>query len=70
MPERRAVAGPTVMQSEPNVTPMIDVLLVLLVIFMLLVPLPRRPVGLRRPSIAPWRAAPAPRIMRVRCAEP
>ena len=50
MPERRAVAGSTVMQSEPNVAPMIDVLLVLLVIFMLLVPLQRRHVTVQLPA--------------------
>jgi biopolymer transport protein TolR len=53
MPERRAVAGSTAVQAEPNVAPMIDVLLVLLVIFMLLVPLQRRHVTAQLPAREP-----------------
>ena len=38
---------------EPNVTPMIDVLLVLLIIFMLLVPMSRKAIDLRLPDPNP-----------------
>jgi len=34
-----AIGGPGVLNAEPNVTPMIDVLLVLLIIFMVITPL-------------------------------
>jgi biopolymer transport protein ExbD len=45
------------LQNEPNVTPMIDVLLVLLIIFMMVIPMSRRAIDLQlpdpRPSTAP-----------------
>ena len=45
------------LQNEPNVTPMIDVLLVLLIIFMMVIPNSRRAIDLQlpdpRPSLAP-----------------
>ena len=37
------------MQAEPNVTPMIDVLMVLLIIFMVIVPMSRRSVDVQLP---------------------
>ena len=38
------------LQNEPNVTPMIDVLLVLLIIFMLVVPMSRKAIDLQLPD--------------------
>ena len=38
------------MQAEPNVTPMIDVLMVLLIIFMVIVPTSRRALDVQLPS--------------------
>lgn len=43
--------------NEPNVTPMIDVLLVLLIIFMMVIPMSRRAIDLQLPDPNP---APAP----------
>ena len=45
------------LQNEPNVTPMIDVLLVLLIIFMMVIPMSRRAIDLQLPDPNP---APAP----------
>jgi biopolymer transport protein ExbD len=39
--------------AEPNVTPMIDVLLVLLIIFMLIVPMARKAIDLQLPDPNP-----------------
>lgn len=39
--------------SEPNVTPMIDVLLVLLIIFMLIVPMSRKAIDVQLPDPTP-----------------
>lgn len=39
--------------AEPNVTPMIDVLLVLLIIFMILVPMSRKALDLQLPDPTP-----------------
>jgi biopolymer transport protein TolR len=41
------------MSAEPNVTPMIDVLLVLLIIFMIIVPMSRKAVDLQLPPRDP-----------------
>ena len=41
------------LQNEPNVTPMIDVLLVLLIIFMMVIPLSRRAIDLQLPDPNP-----------------
>jgi biopolymer transport protein TolR len=43
-------AGVNRLQNEPNVTPMIDVLLVLLIIFMLVVPMSRKAIDLQLPD--------------------
>src|SRR6478672_11723487 len=43
-------AGANRLQNEPNVTPMIDVLLVLLIIFMLVVPMSRKAIDLQLPD--------------------
>jgi biopolymer transport protein TolR len=41
------------LSNEPNVTPMIDVLLVLLIIFMLVVPMARKAVDIQLPDPTP-----------------
>lgn len=47
--------------AEPNVTPMIDVLLVLLIIFMLIVPMARKAIDLQLPDpTAPQSPTPDP----------
>ena len=43
-------AGATGLQNEPNVVPMIDILLVLLIIFMLVVPMSRKAIDLQLPD--------------------
>ena len=45
--------GPKGLTNEPNVTPMIDVLLVLLIIFMLVVPMSRKAIDLQLPDPTP-----------------
>jgi biopolymer transport protein TolR len=42
--------------NEPNVTPMIDVLLVLLIIFMLVVPMARKAIDIQLPDPTPQTA--------------
>ena len=51
--------------NEPNVTPMIDVLLVLLIIFMLVVPMSRKAIDLQLPDPNPNEpmANPPPQIV-------
>ena len=49
----------TGLQNEPNVTPMIDVLLVLLIIFMMIIPMSRRAIDLQLPDPNPQIATPA-----------
>ena len=46
------------LQNEPNVTPMIDVLLVLLIIFMMVIPMSRRAIDLQLPDPNPAPAQP------------
>ncbi len=41
------------LQNEPNVTPMIDVLLVLLIIFMIIIPLSRKAIDVQLPDPTP-----------------
>ena len=48
-----AGGGDTNLTNEPNVTPMIDVLLVLLIIFMMVIPLSRRAIDLQLPDPNP-----------------
>lgn len=47
---RATAMGRVSMNAEPNVTPMIDVLMVLLILFMLMVPMSRRTVDVQLPS--------------------
>ena len=51
--------------NEPNVTPMIDVLLVLLIIFMLVVPMSRKAIDLQLPDPSEQQssATPPPQIV-------
>jgi len=46
-------SGSTSLTNEPNVTPMIDVLLVLLIIFMLIVPSSRKAIDVQLPDPTP-----------------
>jgi biopolymer transport protein ExbD len=57
--------GPKGLTNEPNVTPMIDVLLVLLIIFMLVVPMSRKAIDLQLPdpTEAPPSGPPPPQIV-------
>jgi biopolymer transport protein TolR len=48
-----AVGGTGSLTNEPNLVPMIDVLLVLLVIFMLMVPMNRRVIEIQLPDPKP-----------------
>jgi biopolymer transport protein TolR len=48
-----AGGGGTALTNEPNVTPMIDVLLVLLIIFMLVVPMARKAIDIQLPDPTP-----------------
>ncbi|CAN5207892.1 biopolymer transporter ExbD [soil metagenome] len=47
------VGKPDALNNEPNVVPMIDVLLVLLIIFMLVVPMSRKALDLQLPDPTP-----------------
>ena len=49
-------SGVTTLQNEPNMTPMIDVLLVLLIIFMLIVPSSRKAIDVQLPDPTPTTA--------------
>jgi biopolymer transport protein TolR len=48
-----AASSATGLTNEPNVTPMIDVLLVLLIIFMLVVPRARKAIDIQLPDPTP-----------------
>ena len=48
-----AANSATGLQNEPNVTPMIDVLLVLLIIFMMIIPMSRRAIDIQIPDPNP-----------------
>ncbi len=45
-----STGGRGALQNEPNVTPMIDVLLVLLIIFMIVIPLSRKAIDVQLPD--------------------
>lgn len=55
-----SVGGTTELTNEPNVVPMIDILLVLLIIFMLIQPMLRKAIDLQlpdpQPAVAPVNA--------------
>jgi biopolymer transport protein ExbD len=48
-----STGGGTGLTNEPNVTPMIDVLLVLLIIFMLVIPMARKAIDINLPDPTP-----------------
>lgn len=50
----------TGLNNEPNVTPMIDVLLVLLIIFMMVIPMNRKAIDTQLPDPTPRPAPPGP----------
>ena len=50
----------TGLTNEPNVTPMIDVLLVLLIIFMMVIPMSRKAIDTQLPDPTPRPAPPGP----------
>jgi biopolymer transport protein ExbD len=53
-----STAGGSGLQNEPNMTPMIDVLLVLLIIFMIIVPNSRKSIDVQLPDPTPADAPP------------
>jgi biopolymer transport protein ExbD len=53
-------AGSEGLKNEPNVVPMIDVLLVLLIIFMMIIPLSRVAIDLQLPDPKPPEEPPPP----------
>ena len=53
-----AAGGSKGFQSEPNLTPMIDVLLVLLIIFMMIIPMSRKAIDTQLPDPNPQPAQP------------
>jgi biopolymer transport protein TolR len=58
-----SMGGGRGLANEPNVTPMIDVLLVLLIIFMLVVPMSRKAIDLQLPSEQQQSENPPPQIV-------
>jgi len=52
--------GGSGLTNEPNVTPMIDVLLVLLIIFMMIIPMSRKAIDLQLPDPTPAPASSQP----------
>src|SRR5205814_7426213 len=53
-----STAGGSGLQNEPNMTPMIDVLLVLLIIFMIIVPNSRKSIDVQLPDPTPVETPP------------
>jgi biopolymer transport protein TolR len=50
--------GSAGLKNEPNVTPMIDVLLVLLIIFMMIIPMSRKAIDVQLPDPTPQKTPP------------
>lgn len=55
-----SVGGGETLNAEPNLTPMIDVLLVLLVIFMMIIPMSRKAIDVQLPDPNPPQFAAPP----------
>ncbi len=53
-----SAGGDKGLTNEPNVTPMIDVLLVLLIIFMMIIPLSRKAIDVQLPDPTPTKEPP------------
>jgi biopolymer transport protein TolR len=51
-------AGSDGLKNEPNMTPMIDVLLVLLIIFMMIIPMGRKAIDVQVPDPTPQKLPP------------
>ncbi|HTC24164.1 MAG TPA: biopolymer transporter ExbD [Gemmatimonadales bacterium] len=51
-------AGADGLKNEPNMTPMIDVLLVLLIIFMMIIPMGRKAIDVQIPDPTPQKLPP------------
>ena len=54
-----SAGGDKGLTNEPNVTPMIDVLLVLLIIFMMIIPLSRKAIDVQLPDPTPTKEPPS-----------
>lgn len=61
----KAADGSSNLTNEPNVTPMIDVLLVLLIIFMMVIPISRRAIDLQLPDPNPQAAPPGAQVQQI-----
>ena len=53
-----SAGGDKGLTNEPNVTPMIDVLLVLLIIFMMIIPMSRKAIDVQLPDPTPTKEPP------------
>ena len=62
-----STAGGSGLTNEPNVTPMIDVLMVLLIIFMVIVPSSRKALDVQLPDPTPAPASDLSWIGRLAC---
>jgi len=60
-----AVGGSETLNAEPNLTPMIDVLLVLLVIFMMIIPMSRKAIDVQLPDPNPPVTNAAPNVNQI-----
>ena len=60
-----SVGGSETLNAEPNLTPMIDVLLVLLVIFMMIIPMSRKAIDVQLPDPNPPVTNAAPNVNQI-----